>query len=118
MKSGPLVSSKLLDKKWRSKDQEIHKRRLREVKSAVRTLQSAPFQLNPTIRNQKREAMLESKTFRSYETIGRYTEIERENRILLEKMSGIMQTNKPMLYNPCKTKMHQQSIQLYIIGEA
>ena len=28
----------------------------------------------------------------------RYTEIERENRILLEKMSNIMQTSKPMLY--------------------
>ena len=38
MKGGPLVSSKLLDKKWKSKDQEIHKQRLREVKSAVRTL--------------------------------------------------------------------------------
>jgi hypothetical protein len=32
--------------------------------------------------------------------IGRYTEIERENRILLEKMSNIMQKNKPGLYNP------------------
>ncbi len=31
---------------------------------------------------------------------GRYTEIERENRILLEKMSNIMQKNKPNLYNP------------------
>lgn len=31
---------------------------------------------------------------------GRYTEIERENRILLEKMSGIMQSNRPVLFNP------------------
>lgn len=38
MKQGPLVSSKLLDKKWKSKDQEIHKKRLRDVRSAVRTL--------------------------------------------------------------------------------
>eukprot|EP00347_Sterkiella_histriomuscorum_P015405 403357145 len=90
MKGGPLVSSKLLDKRWKQKDQEIHKQRLREVKSAVRTLQSAPYQPNPVIRNYKREAMLER----------RYTEIERENRILLEKMSGIMQTAKPQLYNP------------------
>lgn len=30
----------------------------------------------------------------------RYTEIERENRILLEKMSNIMQAGKPKLYNP------------------
>ena len=29
----------------------------------------------------------------------RYTEIERENRILLEKMSNIMQNPKPQLYN-------------------
>ena len=34
--------------------------------------------------------------------LGRYTEIERENRILLEKMSNIMQSNKPNLYNPSK----------------
>ena len=30
----------------------------------------------------------------------RFTEIERENRILLEKMSSIMQKPKPSLYNP------------------
>lgn len=30
----------------------------------------------------------------------RYTEIERENRILLEKMSNIMQNPKPNLYKP------------------
>ena len=30
----------------------------------------------------------------------RCTEIERENRILLEKMSNIMQNPKPNLYNP------------------
>lgn len=42
------------------------------------------------IRNAKKDAMLER----------RYTEIERENRILLEKMSNIMQTHKPSLYNP------------------
>ena len=29
----------------------------------------------------------------------RYTEIERENRILLEKMSNIMQNPKPSLYS-------------------
>lgn len=34
--------------------------------------------------------------------LGKYTEIERENRILLEKMSNIMQDNRPKLYNPSK----------------
>ena len=35
----------------------------------------------------------------------RYTEIERENRILLEKMSHIMQNPKPNLYNPNEPKL-------------
>ena len=61
MKTGPLVGSKLLDRKWKSKDQEIHKQRIREVKSAVRTLQAAPYVPNPMIRNFKKEAMLECK---------------------------------------------------------
>ena len=61
MKTGPLVSSKLLDRKWKSKDQEIHKKRLRDIKSAVRTLQVQPFIPNPLIRNFKKEAMQESK---------------------------------------------------------
>jgi len=34
--------------------------------------------------------------------VGKYSEIERENRILLEKMSNIMQDNRPKLYNPSK----------------
>ena len=37
-----------------------------------------------------------------YICVERYTEIERENRILLEKMSNIMQNPKPKLYNPGK----------------
>jgi len=37
MKPTRLVSSKLLDRKWREKDQLIHRRKLREVKSAIRT---------------------------------------------------------------------------------
>ena len=36
--------------------------------------------------------------------LGRYTEIERENRILLEKMSNIMQNPKPALYNPMRVE--------------
>ena len=36
MKNQRLVSSKLLDRKWREQEQMIHKRKLREVQSAVR----------------------------------------------------------------------------------
>ena len=56
------------------------------------------------VRNAKKDAMLESKRFIFAYTMqsGRYTEIERENRILLEKMSNIMQNHRPALYNPSK----------------
>jgi hypothetical protein len=60
MKGGPLVSSKLLDRKWKSKEQEIHKRRLREVKSQVRNLQTAPLNYPHYLRNYKKEAINES----------------------------------------------------------
>jgi hypothetical protein len=45
MKGGPAIGSKLLDKKWKSKNQEIHKQRLREVKSTVRNFQTQPTTL-------------------------------------------------------------------------
>jgi hypothetical protein len=61
MKGMPLVSSKLLDRKWKSRDQEIHKERLRKVKSQMRTMQSAPFVPNTMIRNTKKEELNESK---------------------------------------------------------
>ena len=50
----------------------------------------------------KREAVLESKSNTLLSSLGKYAEIERENRILLEKMSNIMQDNRPKLYNPSK----------------
>ena len=113
MKQQRLVSSKLLDRKWRERDQLIHKRKLREVQSAIRTQQSKPFQPQMNMRNAKKDAMLESKyqigTNYNLFIIGRYTEIERENRILLEKMSNIMQTHKPSLYNPSKFSIYNNN---------
>jgi len=58
------------------------------------------------MRNAKKDSNLERKCLilRSLTLClaGRYTEIERENRILLEKMSNIMQNPKPKLYNPIR----------------
>lgn len=77
------------------------------------------------MRNAKKDAMLESKPDSTplyhslslsckscsnlplrfmFLLLGRYTEIERENRILLEKMSNIMQNPKPALYNPMRVE--------------
>jgi len=94
MKNQRLVSSKLLDRKWREQEQMIHKRKLREVQSAIRTQQRKPYAPTITMRNAKKDAILER----------RYTEIERENRILLEKMSNIMQNPRPNLYNPMRVE--------------
>jgi len=53
------------------------------------------------VRQAKKDADQESKTnLFNFISIGKYGEIERENRILLEKMSNIMQDTKPKLYNP------------------
>ena len=97
----PLVSSKLLDRKWKSREQQIHKERLRSVKSSIRTLQTTPLIPTCMIRNFKKEEMNESKSFFSLNVLllGRYTEIEKANRILLERMTNIMSTNQTRTIN-------------------
>jgi hypothetical protein len=56
--------SKLLDKKWKKEQAQLHRRKIRGVKSTIRdTFQSAPFgqQVHTGIRNGKKEAILERK---------------------------------------------------------
>jgi len=98
MKGLPLVSSKLLDKRWKSRDQEIHKQRLRQVKSQMRVMQSTPFV--PLVRNTKKEELAERTLPISITLKGRFTEIEKANRILLERMTSIMQSTNRNLSNP------------------
>ena len=45
---------------------------------------------------------MESNQILLFTFLEKYADIERENRILLDKMSNIMQDNKPKLYNPSK----------------
>ena len=59
--SGP---SKLLDKKWKQEQQQMHKRKIRAVKSTIRSqYQTTPFghTANINIRNGKKEALMECK---------------------------------------------------------
>ena len=60
----------------------IHKKKLRTIKANVDNSCPASYAKGRP-RNLKREQLMEE----------RFTEIERENRILLQKMSRIMQTN-------------------------
>ena len=85
------VGNKLLSKKWADKEREIHMNKLREMKATVQI--GEPTKFKHLKKKLKKTQMLEGKSFQ-FHWLDRYTEIERENRILLEKMTNIMQNNK------------------------
>lgn len=87
------VQNKYLEKKWNKLQHDHHYRRMKETKSLLveeaqgnmqnKQKRAGTAGLNGRggqMRNYKKEAMMEA----------RFTEIERENRILLEKMTSIM----------------------------
>jgi len=80
MDRGLAYSSKICAQREHERRAEMHKHRLRSVKPSVDTSEPRTFQLAHIHGNLKKEQMLEE----------RYTEIDRENRILLQKMSNIM----------------------------
>jgi len=71
--------NKILTKKWQEKERRLHLQKLKEVKPTIDLRKPKNFKHLKS--RAKKEQMLED----------RYTEIERENRILLEKMTSIMQ---------------------------
>lgn len=71
----------ILEATWKRQDQQGHKKRLGEVKSVVVTV--APKVYPHLIHRNKKEMMLEE----------RYTQIERDNRLLLSKMNAILKTS-------------------------
>ena len=73
------VSNKLLSRKWEERSDALHQQKLRNIQARVDS--ASPPAFSRTIRKAKKEQLLED----------HYTEIERENRLLLEKMSSIMQ---------------------------
>jgi hypothetical protein len=72
------VSSKILSKRWEENNQRIHAEKLKNIQGRVNT--GSPAKFSHLRFKAKRDQILED----------RLTEIERENRILLEKMSSIM----------------------------
>jgi len=70
--------NKLLSRRWREKEREIHQHKLSSMKATVEIREPATF------------SHLQKKLKKSQMQEERYTEIERENRILLEKMTHIM----------------------------
>ena len=69
--------SKILSRKWRDQDMSIHKKKLSEIRGGATNFPKT--QGGPIINKGKNEQILEE----------RYTEIERENRLLFEKITHI-----------------------------
>lgn len=80
MDRGLAYSSKICAQREHERRAELHKKKLHKVKPSVDTSEPRTFALAHVHGNLKKEQMLEE----------RYTEIDRENRILLQKMSNIM----------------------------
>ena len=60
-----VAPSKILQKKWQQKEREMHKRKLRSVKSSIREqYQTAPFgNQGMNLRNGKKTLLMECKFF-------------------------------------------------------
>ncbi|EAR95626.2 hypothetical protein TTHERM_00266360 (macronuclear) [Tetrahymena thermophila SB210] len=75
-----LMGNRILYNKSIERNQEIHLKKLREIKSNFRAKSPFSYEIN----KKKKEQLQETK----------HTEIERENRILLEKITNIMQNKQ------------------------
>lgn len=71
-------ANKILSNKWQKNEHQIHMQNLQRIKGTVDMKE--PPQFKHLKKKMKKTQMLEE----------RYTEIERENRILLEKMTNIL----------------------------
>ena len=101
-RSLPTSANKLLQKLWDEKNQVIHKQKIKNIKSRID--QKSPYRYAHVFKNSKKEQILEGKDYSD-----RYTEIERENRILLEKMSQIIQTRSNSMSKVNKFQMINES---------
>ena len=83
------TANRILSRKWNDYEHQVHLRKLREARAKV-TLQ-APSKYRHFQVNSKKEQLQEGTLLFQTE---RFTEIERANRILLEKMTLIMNKEK------------------------
>eukprot|EP00164_Ancoracysta_twista_P003069 GFYU01004093.1.p1 GENE.GFYU01004093.1~~GFYU01004093.1.p1 ORF type:complete len:491 (-),score=140.47 GFYU01004093.1:155-1627(-) len=72
------VANRICAEKWKERDRKLHKKRLRDMKSEV---DNAPPPLYIHLVQNLKKAQIEE---------DRYVQIERQNRLLLEKMAHIM----------------------------
>jgi len=91
-----LRMKKSLEKKWQRRLDVIHLQRLTDIKARVNM--SSPLCLKDRSRKKKQEQLMEGITL--LHTLERYTEIEKANRILLEKITSIMDTKRETVNVP------------------
>lgn len=84
MDRGLMRGNKICAKREEQRRHDLHRDRIKKMKPQVNTDEPAVWAMDHVRINLKREQMLEE----------RYSEIDRENRILLDKMSSIMRENK------------------------
>lgn len=77
------VANKILDKREHERRKQLHEKKLREIKCSVDQERPATFGV---LRNNKKRQQLKE---------DRIIEIERENRILLDKLTNIMKDKNP-----------------------
>ena len=85
MYRAPAVGNKICAKKDQDRRNSIMKTRLKEVRSSLDMAEPTVMKLDHLRTNMKRDQLLED----------RYIEIDRSNRILLQKMSEIMRNAAP-----------------------
>lgn len=95
-----------LQKKWNERLNTIHLDKIFNVKSRVDV--SNPSQFGHFPARSKREQLLEGML--SAQSIDRYTEIERANRLLLERLTDIMRPKKVSSLSSCQQKSLNRSL--------
>ena len=85
------IGSKLLEDKWNKMNMERHQERLKLIKPTIKTYIDKPIKPHVPY-NSKRAQLFSGITLRK---LDRCIEIQRENKILLEKMAEIMNFNRP-----------------------
>lgn len=91
--------NRFLTKKDRDRNRRIHRQKLRTIKSSIDNNAPKGFKTNRTRKNPKKERMMEEN----------FQKIERENRLLLRKMSSIMQ-GKDVIDNRTDNEKYAKSL--------
>ena len=96
-----ITGKRSLSKRWEKYAQDIHYEKLKKMRPTLDL--SCPTEFSHLKSKAKKDQQREGKN-----NIERFTEIERANRILLEKMSNIMNSKSPSQHRFKKKSLNQE----------